>query len=147
MNITTGAITARRHHGHGRGEHEDLRRHDERDGCTDDHAGRWLGSDTPNFTETYDNKNVGTGKTLDAGRHGDATATAGNNYTIHLRRPTQGAITARALTVTAATNTKTYDGTTTAAAAPTITCGTLQRGDTATFTETTTPRTSAPARR
>ena len=42
----------------------------------------------------------------------------------------------RAITVTAATNTKTFDGTTSAAATPTITGGTLQAGDTAAFTET-----------
>ena len=47
---------------------------------------------------------------------------------------TSGAITARAITVTAATNTKGYDGTTSAAAAPTIT-GTLATGDSANFTE------------
>ena len=40
-----------------------------------------------------------------------------------------------AITVTATTNTKTYDGTTTAAAVPTITTGSLATGDTATWTE------------
>ena len=45
-------------------------------------------------------------------------------------------ITAEALTVTAATNTKAYDGTTSAAAIPTITSGSLQGSDTANFTET-----------
>ena len=38
--------------------------------------------------------------------------------------------------MTAATNTKTYDGTTVAAATPTITSGSIQTGDTAAFTET-----------
>ena len=38
--------------------------------------------------------------------------------------------------MTAATNTKIYDGTTTAAATPTITSGSLATGDTAAFTET-----------
>ena len=38
--------------------------------------------------------------------------------------------------MTAATNTKVYDGTTTAAAVPTITSGSLGSGDTAAFTET-----------
>ena len=38
--------------------------------------------------------------------------------------------------MTAATNSKTYDGTTTAAAVPTITSGSLGSGDTANFTET-----------
>ena len=45
-------------------------------------------------------------------------------------------ITARAITVTATANTKSYDGTTSAAAIPTITSGSLAPGDTATFTET-----------
>jgi len=40
-----------------------------------------------------------------------------------------------ALTITAMTNTKTYDGTTSAAATPVITSGNLLGGDTATFTE------------
>src|SRR5260370_8358631 len=48
---------------------------------------------------------------------------------------TNGTITARALTVTAVTNTKTYDGTTTSAAVPTITSGVLQDSETASFTE------------
>jgi Big-like domain-containing protein/YDG domain-containing protein len=42
----------------------------------------------------------------------------------------------RPITVTAAANTKTYDGNTSAAALPTITAGTLASGDTAAFTET-----------
>ena len=48
----------------------------------------------------------------------------------------QGVITARAITVTATTNTKVYDGTTSAAALPTITSGVLQTGDTITLAET-----------
>ena len=40
------------------------------------------------------------------------------------------------LTITAVANTKVYDGTTTAAAVPTITSGSLATGDTADFTET-----------
>ena len=47
-----------------------------------------------------------------------------------------GAITARALFVTATSNTKVYDGTTSAVGIPTITSGTLAAGDTANFTET-----------
>jgi fibronectin-binding autotransporter adhesin len=43
--------------------------------------------------------------------------------------------TAIAITVTAASNTKMYDGTTNAAATPTITSGTLDTGDTGAFTE------------
>ena len=46
-----------------------------------------------------------------------------------------GTISQTNITVTAAANTKTYDGTTSAAATPTITAGNLQTGDTASFTE------------
>jgi len=42
----------------------------------------------------------------------------------------------RAITVTAAANTKSYDGTTNATARPTLTAGTLAPGDTATYAET-----------
>jgi filamentous hemagglutinin family protein len=44
-------------------------------------------------------------------------------------------ITPAALTVTAAANSKTYDGTATAAATPTVTLGTIFAGDTGSFTE------------
>ena len=60
----------------------------------------------------------------------------GNNYAVTFIADTSGAITARAITVTATTNTKVYDGTISAAAIPTITGGTLAAGDTDNFTET-----------
>ncbi len=91
--------------------------------------------DTANFTEAFDTKNVGTGKTLTP----SGTVTDGNgglNYTVTFANDTTGVITARAITVTAGTDTKVYDGTTTSAATPTITTGTLATGDTANFTET-----------
>src|SRR5207244_10650577 len=93
--------------------------------------------DTGTFTETYDTRAVGTGKTLaPAGTvkdSGSVDVTA--NYNISLVNSTTGVITARPITVTAATNSKAYDGTTSAAATPTIT-GSLAVGDTGTFTET-----------
>ena len=49
---------------------------------------------------------------------------------------TTGVITARAITVTAATDTKGYDATTSSAAIPTITSGTLAGSDTGVFTQT-----------
>src|SRR5204862_7399757 len=56
-----------------------------------------------------------------------ATAT---NYSLSATSAsTSASITARPLTVTAATNSKTYDGTNTAAATPTITSGSVQTGD------------------
>jgi hypothetical protein len=54
-----------------------------------------------------------------------------------LRQPTATAnITVRPVTVTAAADTKTYDGTTSATSTPTITSGSLATGDTAAFSET-----------
>jgi hypothetical protein len=53
----------------------------------------------------------------------------GNNYTVSTANNLTGVINKAALTITAATNTKTYDGTTSAAATPTVTG--LQTGDTA----------------
>ena len=67
--------------------------------------------DTAAFTETFDTRNVGTGKTLTpAGSVNDGNG--GNNYTVTFVTNTTGSITARAITVTAATSTKGYDGTT-----------------------------------
>jgi uncharacterized repeat protein (TIGR02543 family) len=91
--------------------------------------------DTASFTQTFDNKNVGTGKTLTAS--GVVTDdNSGNNYTVTFVANTTGVITTRAITVTAAADTKVYDGTTASAGIPTITFGSLAIGDTATFTQT-----------
>ena len=90
--------------------------------------------DTANFTEAFGNKNVGTGKTLTpSGSVSDGNS--GNNYAVTFAKNRTGVITARAITVTAVTDTKVYDGTTTSAATPAITVGTLAPGDTANFTE------------
>ncbi len=98
-------------------------------------TGTLAAGDTANFTETYDNKNVGTGKTLTAtGSVSDGNG--GNNYALTFIADTTGAITARAITVSATTNTKIYDGTISATAVPTVTGGTLASGDTGNFTET-----------
>jgi hypothetical protein len=61
----------------------------------------------------------------------------GSNYTYTYASVITGVINATNLTVTAAPNTKSYDGTTSAAATPTITAGSIQAGDTApVWTET-----------
>ena len=89
--------------------------------------------DSANFSETYGNKNVGTSLTLTpSGTVLDGNS--GNNYTVTFINNTTGVINTRAITVTAATNTKVYDGTVTAAATPLITSGTLATGDVAGFT-------------
>src|SRR5207248_540069 len=99
-------------------------------------GGPLVAGDTPNFSETYDNRNVGTAKTLTpSGSVNDGNS--GNNYNVTFVATTNGVITKRPITVTAATNTKTYDGNTSAAATPTITSGgPLVGGDTAGFSET-----------
>ena len=107
-------------------------------------SGTLQGSDTANFTETYDSQNVGTGMTLTpSGTVNDGNG--GNNYTYTFVPVTTGVITAEALTVTAVTNTKVYDGTTSAAGVPDDHVGQSARLDTANFTETYDTETSARA--
>jgi len=61
---------------------------------------------------------------------------SGNNYAVTVVTDTTGSISARAITVRAVTNTKVYDGLTSAAATPTISTGSLATGDAAAFSET-----------
>jgi filamentous hemagglutinin family protein len=84
-------------------------------------------------TVAFGDVNVGTAKTVTA--TGFALTNPGggadaNNYTFAQPSPLSANITARPITITAATSTKTYDGTTTSANTPTITAGTLAAGDT-----------------
>jgi hypothetical protein len=97
-------------------------------------AGALAAGDTADFTESYSARNVGTGLALFAsGNVNDGNG--GNNYQVTVVANTSGEIDARKLTVTAQANTKTYDGTTSAAATPMITAGALAAGDTPGFTE------------
>ena len=69
--------------------------------------------------ETYDNKNAGTGKTLTvAAGYTVSDGNSGANYMVTTVSSTAGVIDQATLTITALPNTKTYDGTTSAAAAP-----------------------------
>ena len=98
-------------------------------------SGSLVSGDTAAFAETFDTRNVGTGKTLTAaGSVNDGNG--GSNYTVTLVAATAGSVTARPITVTAATSTKTYDGSASATVNPTITSGSLAAGDAAAFTET-----------
>jgi hypothetical protein len=72
------------------------------------------------LVETYDTKNAGAGKTLSVTAYTVNDSNNGNNYTITTVVNTAGLITPAALTIAAAPNTKTYDGTTNAAAIPTV---------------------------
>ncbi|HET9741527.1 MAG TPA: YDG domain-containing protein [Terriglobales bacterium] len=92
--------------------------------------------DTASFSQSFDNRNVGTGHVMTA--TGSVTdGNGGNNYTLRFSTVSTGVISAELLTITAATSAKPYDGTTIAASGstPSITNGALQAGDTANFTE------------
>ena len=98
-------------------------------------SGSLVTGDTGVFSETYSTRNAGTGLSLSAA--GSITdGNSGSNYTVTYVADTTGVITARAITVTAAANSKVYDGTTVATGTPTITSGSLVTGDTGVFSET-----------
>ena len=84
-------------------------------------------------TGVFDDKNVGTGKTVSVAiANVSLTGNAVANYS--LANPATltaaiGEITARAITVTAQTNTKVYDGAVTSSVIPLITSGTIAAGD------------------
>jgi hypothetical protein len=98
-------------------------------------SGSLASGDTVAWTQAFDTKNVGVNKTLTpAGAVSDGNA--GNNYTVTFTTVGTGTITTRAITVTAVTGTKAYDGTTSSTGMPTITTGSLATGDSATWTQT-----------
>src|SRR5207249_4520967 len=76
-------------------------------------AGSLVGGDVGSFTQTFDNKNAGTGKTLTpAGSVSDGNS--GHNYALTFAAVTTGTITPKSLVVTATGINRPYDGTTTA---------------------------------
>ncbi len=93
-------------------------------------SGLQTGDTVTGLSETYDNKNFGTGKTLTVAGYTINDGNTGGNYTVTLGTNTTGVISRATLTITAVSNTKPYDATSTAAAIPT-TSG-LQSGDTVT---------------
>ena len=91
--------------------------------------------DTAVWSQIFDNKNVGTGKTLTP----TGTITDGNggiNYAVTYVNDTTGVIASRPITVTAVKDTKEYDGDTASVGIPTITTGSLATGDTAVWSQT-----------
>jgi len=88
------------------------------------------GDTVPAWTQTFDNRNVGTGKTLTpAGAIIDGNN--GLNYAYTFAPNTSGAITTKAITVTAATDGKVYDGSSSSSGVPILSGGTpLAPGDT-----------------
>ena len=85
------------------------------------------GDDVANFVQTYDNKNVGTGKTLMPDGAVD-DGNSGNNYSYTFVPDTTGVITQKPINVTAQSDSKTYDGTTNSSVAPVVDA--LESGDT-----------------
>jgi hypothetical protein len=85
----------------------------------------------------YDTRNVGGGKTVSVTGLAISGPSAGN-YTLSGSSASGsiGMIATTNITVTAAANSKNYDGTISAATPPAITSGGVQTGDTAIFTET-----------
>jgi sugar lactone lactonase YvrE len=80
------------------------------------------GGDTAAFSESFDTRNAGTGKTLTAaGSVNDGNS--GSNYAVTFATATTGQITPLAITVTAVASSKVYDGTTSSTATPTIPTG------------------------
>ncbi len=92
------------------------------------------GSDTvTGMAEAYNIANAGTGKMLSVSTYTINDGNSGNNYTVTTLINPTGVINKASLAITATTNTKTYDGTTTAAALPTVSG--LVGGDTVTGLE------------
>jgi len=96
-------------------------------------SGSLATGDTNNFIQVFDSRNSGPRTLTASGTVGDGNG--GNNYTYNFVTAS-GSITKRPITVTAAPNTKIYDGTISAAALPVISAPGLVIGDTANFTET-----------
>jgi len=85
-------------------------------------------------TATFDNKEVGTGKTVTVSGISIGGTDAGN-YTANTSTTATASIGIRTLTITAQTETKTYDGTTTSTITPVLTSGVLEEGDVLAFTQ------------
>jgi hypothetical protein len=97
-------------------------------------SGTLAGSDTGSFIQTFDNRNVGTGKTLTpAGTVSDGNT--GANYQVTFTAVNTGSISQRPITITAVVETKVYDGTLLSSGKPGITSGSLASGDTATLSQ------------
>ncbi|MHB8286055.1 MAG: beta strand repeat-containing protein, partial [Caulobacteraceae bacterium] len=90
-----------------------------------------VGTDTvSDATEVYADKNAGSGKTLSVAGYTINDGDGGADYTVVTVASASGVITPAALTLTAAANSKTYDGGVSAAAVPTV--AGLVAGDTVT---------------
>jgi len=97
-------------------------------------TGSLAGADTAVWTQSFDNRNAGTGKTLTpAGVVSDGNG--GGNYAVTFTPGATGTITTKNITVTAVADTKTYDGSTASSGTPLISPEPVS-GDTAAFLQT-----------
>ncbi len=100
------------------------------------------GDTTTSFTQVFDSRNAGPESLVPSGIVDDGNGGANYSYTFVAAA---GTINQLAITVTAATDTKTYDGTTASSGVPTITAGSLATGDTTTsFTQVFDSRNAGP---
>ncbi len=83
-------------------------------------AGLKGGDTVTGLAEVYSNANAGASKTLSVSAFTVNDGNGGNNYAVTTATNTTGVINKAAITITAVTNTKNYDGTTSAAATPTF---------------------------
>jgi galactitol-specific phosphotransferase system IIB component len=84
------------------------------------YTGLQTGDTLAGLTEAYADKHAGTGKTLNVSGYTLTDGNDGHNYHVTMVNDTTGVINAANLTITAATNTKEYDGNTSAAAVPIV---------------------------
>ena len=84
-------------------------------------TGLLTGDTVTGLTEAYSDKNATSNKTLSVSGYTINDGNGGNNYAVTTVTNAFGQIKRAPLTVTASTNTKTYDNTTSAAAIPTVT--------------------------
>ena len=98
--------------------------------ATPTYAGLQPGDTVTDLIEAYTDKNAGTNKTLAVTGFSVNDGNSGNNYNVTTASDATGVINKAPLTITAQTNTKAYDGNTSAAATPTY--AGLQPGDTLT---------------
>src|SRR5439155_25762905 len=90
---------------------------------------------TTSYTSAaFGDKNAGTGKTVNVSGISISGTDAGN-YSFNATASTTANISTRPITVTAATDSKEYNGTTASAGTPTVTTGSLASGDAASFTQ------------
>jgi hypothetical protein len=97
-------------------------------------AGSFVSGDSASWSQSFENRNAGTGKTvLASGTVFDGNG--GANYLVTYVQNHDGVIQRRAVTVTAQADSRTYDGTRASSATPLVTAGNLVGGDTASWSQ------------